>query len=146
MAKRLSWAARHGHEEIVKVLLEREDVNPNKADTECGRTPLSWAAESGHGGVVMMLLEREDISPHRAETEYGPTPLSWAAKRGHKRIIKMLLEMEDVNLEQGDIECGQTSSLRLLGLGPSVRWRHDSGLTILMPTSRTLMANPHSHR
>ena len=29
----LSWAAEYGHEGVVKILLEREDVNPDLADT-----------------------------------------------------------------------------------------------------------------
>ena len=44
----LSWAARSGHEGIVKLLLERKDVTPDTLDRRYGRTPLSWAA-----GVAM---------------------------------------------------------------------------------------------
>ena len=36
---------------VVKLLLEREDVNPDSLD-EVGRTPLSYAAGNGHEGVV----------------------------------------------------------------------------------------------
>jgi len=92
----LTWASRSGHEEVVKMLLEREDVNPNQADTEYGQTPLLWAAEGGHEGVVKMLLEREDVNPNQADTEYGQTPLSWAAENGHEGIVKLLLERNGV--------------------------------------------------
>jgi len=57
------------------MLLERNDVNPNIADTEYGRTPLWWATQNRHEGIVRMLLERNDISPDIADTEYGGTPL-----------------------------------------------------------------------
>ena len=36
----------NGHEEVVRILLERDDVDPNKPDV-CGRTPLLWAAANG---------------------------------------------------------------------------------------------------
>jgi len=72
----------------VKLLLGREDVNPDRPDNR-GRTPLSWAAGNGHGGVVKLLLGREDVNPDRPHI-YGQTPLSWAAENGHDRIVKLL--------------------------------------------------------
>ena len=86
----LAWASIKGNEEVVKMLLEREDVNPHPVDTESGRTPLSWAAENGHEGIVKMLLEQEGVNPDLADTEYGQTPLSWAAGNGHEGIVMML--------------------------------------------------------
>ena len=53
----LAWASGRGHEEVVKILLEREEVDPNQADTACGQTPLLRAVEEGHEGIVKMLLE-----------------------------------------------------------------------------------------
>jgi len=35
----LWWAAKNGHEEVVKMLLGRDDVDPNKQNTNL-RTPL----------------------------------------------------------------------------------------------------------
>ena len=58
----LTWAARNGHEEVVKILLGCEEVNPDKADY-FGETPLSQAARKGHEGVVKILLEREEVNP-----------------------------------------------------------------------------------
>ena len=104
----LTWAAERGHEELVKILLQREDVYPNQADTKDGRTPLWWAACQGHEGVVKMLLARVDVNPDQADTRYGQTPLSWAAEKGHRRIVKILLEREDVNPDQADSSSGRT--------------------------------------
>ena len=39
---------------VVKILLERDDVNPSKPDRR-GRTPLSWAIQGGHAGVIALL-------------------------------------------------------------------------------------------
>ena len=48
----LLWAARRGHEGVVKILLERGDANPDLADSRWNETPLEWAAQLGHEGVV----------------------------------------------------------------------------------------------
>ena len=104
----LTWASGRGHEEAVGMLLEREDVNPNQADTKYGRAPLSWAAKNGHGETVKIILEREDVNPNRADTRYGWTPLTWAAQKGHEGIVKMLLERGDINPNQADTNYGRT--------------------------------------
>jgi len=46
----------------VKLLLERNDINPNKTD-EYDHTSLWWAAEEGHEGIVKLLLGRDDANP-----------------------------------------------------------------------------------
>ena len=46
----LTWAAMKGNGEVVKILLNRGDVNPDQPDTRCDRTPLSWASGRGHEG------------------------------------------------------------------------------------------------
>jgi len=104
----LTWSSVKGHEEVVKLLLEREDVNPNLRDTEYGQTSLSWAAGNGHEGIVEMLLRREDVDPNRADILGGRTPLLWAAVKGNEGIVKMLLERKDVNPNQADTEYGRT--------------------------------------
>ena len=71
----LLCAAVHGDEGAVKLLLERQDINPNVTDTRCGGTPLIWAVEFGHEAVVKLLLQREDIDPNTADTKYGQTAL-----------------------------------------------------------------------
>ena len=44
----LGWAARGGHEEVVKLLLESQDVDPDILISEDDRqTPLWYVAENG---------------------------------------------------------------------------------------------------
>ena len=101
----LPWAARNGHEEVVKLLLGREDVNPDKPHNY-GRTPLSNAAWGGHDGVVKILLGREEVNPDKPDND-GRTPLSFAAEDGHEEVVKILLGREEVNPDKPDND-GQT--------------------------------------
>ena len=103
----LSWAAENGHEGIVKLLLEREGVNPDIPDTEYGQTPLLWAARNGHEETVKLLLERKNVNPN-SSSKLGQTPLLLAAMNGHERVVKLLLEREDVDPNTLDTEYGQT--------------------------------------
>jgi len=91
----LMWAATNGHKGVVKILLERDDVNPNKANWY-GETPLWAAAFNEHEGVARMLLKRHDVNPDEAN-EDGETPLWLAAFRGHEGLVKALLGRGDVN-------------------------------------------------
>ena len=104
----LSWAAKNGHEGIVKLLLERKDVNLNSPDTRDGPRLLLWAARNGHEGIVKLLLERKDVTPDTPDTLYGRTPLSLAAGNGHEGIVKLLLERKDVTPDTPDTRFGRT--------------------------------------
>jgi ankyrin repeat protein len=59
----LSWAAEKGHEDIVRLLLEKS-ADPNSTDRG-GRTALSWATEKGHGVIVKLLLENNANTENR---------------------------------------------------------------------------------
>ncbi|KAJ7584530.1 hypothetical protein C8J56DRAFT_829768, partial [Mycena floridula] len=50
----LAYAAQQGHSDIVKLLLQRDDVNPESCDVD-GCTPLSYAAEEGSLDIVKFL-------------------------------------------------------------------------------------------
>ena len=102
------WAARRGNSGVVGILLERNDVDPNTADTKYGRTPLLWAAVNGHEGVMKILLERNDVDPNIAGTKYGQTPLSWAAGNAEEAIVEMILERNDIDPNTADTKYGRT--------------------------------------
>ena len=74
---------------MVKILLQREEVNPEKPDDH-GRTPLWYAASCGHEGMVRMLLRREEVNPDSRDND-GKTPLLFAAWYGHEEVVKVLL-------------------------------------------------------
>ncbi|KAF5576103.1 ankyrin repeat [Fusarium pseudoanthophilum] len=92
----LSYAARHGHQEVVKLLVARDDVDPNSNDRLYRGTPISWAARNGHAAVVKVLLEKEGVLADHADTRKR-TPLSFAAENGHAEVVKLLLSRHDVD-------------------------------------------------
>jgi len=67
----LIWAARYGHEEVVRLLLRKKDIQPDQPDTNSGRTALSWAAENGHEGVVRLFLRPRFVNPARIGRWWG---------------------------------------------------------------------------
>ena len=83
------WAAEQGLEGLVKLLLERDDINPNTRDTRYRLTPLLWAAECGHEGVVKLLLEHGDLDPEIPGPR-GLTAIEVAAFLKHVGIVQML--------------------------------------------------------
>ena len=96
----LSWAAAWGHEVVVRLLVERDDVEADSKD-QYGRTPLSRAAESRHEGVVRLLVERDDVEAD-SKDQFSQTPLSWAATKGHEAVVRLLVERDDVEADSKD--------------------------------------------
>jgi len=96
----LSWATSNGHEGVVKILLGREEVNPDKPD-RLGQTPLSYAALAGHEGAVKIPPRREEVNSDWPDDD-GRTPLSCAASSGHEGVVRILLEREGVNANKPD--------------------------------------------
>ena len=128
----LIWAAAYGHEEVVRLLLRKQHIQPDQQDCYNGRTALSWAAGNGHEGVVRLFLGLQFVNPGsigrwwgkaarvmgllfggryvdpNSSSRYGRTPLSWAAENGHEGIVKLLLGRKDVDPDTPDTMYGQT--------------------------------------
>jgi len=85
-------AAGNGHEGVVRILLERNDVDPDSIGIDF-LTPLSQAAGNGHEGVVRILVERNDVNPDKAYHD-ARTPLWLAAENGPGGVVRILLERE----------------------------------------------------
>jgi len=122
----LIWAARYGHEEVVKLLLREKHIRPDQQDANSGRTAFSWAAGNGHEGVVRLFLGqsvhgwrgkarrearllfgRRYVDPDSL-SKSGATPLSWAAGNGCEGVVELLLGRKDVSPDTPDTRCGQT--------------------------------------
>lgn len=119
----LSLAAKEGHEEVVRLLLKREDVNADPKD-DCGRSPLSWAAQNGHESVVRLLVEQNDID-FNLKDEDGRTPLSLAAEEGHEGVVRLLLQLKDIKVDSRDTR-GLTPLFR------AVKEGHEAAVRLLL--------------
>uniref|UniRef100_A0A8C4J4B4 Ankyrin 1 n=1 Tax=Dromaius novaehollandiae TaxID=8790 RepID=A0A8C4J4B4_DRONO len=85
----LHMAARAGHTDVAKYLLQNKDgANPNLATTK-GFTPLHVAAKYGKVDVAELLLAR-DAHPNAAGKN-GLTPLHVAVHHNNLEIVKLLL-------------------------------------------------------
>ena len=94
----LAWAARNGHDAMVKMLLGREAIDPDKPDYS-GRTPLSRAAGKGHEGVVQILRDNRGSNPGRPNNYSLTRP---AASEGHESVVEIPSEREAVLLEPNE--------------------------------------------
>ena len=101
----LSRAAEGGHEAVVQLLVERDDVEADSKDNY-DQTPLWWAACNGHEAVVRLLVERDDVEADSKDDD-GQTPLSRAAVGGHEAVVRLLVERDDVEADSKDND-GQT--------------------------------------
>ncbi|KAK8851947.1 ankyrin repeat protein [Apiospora arundinis] len=92
----LSYAAKNGHEAVVRLLLEHKAEVDWKATGKYheGRTPLFFAASNGHEAVVRVLLQHGSEVNSKTTGKYnaGRTPLSFAAWYGHDAVVQLLLD------------------------------------------------------
>ncbi len=136
----LCRAAKSGHQEIVKILLEH-NANLEQAGND-GRTPLSLASKPG---VIRLLLE-SGADPESRDI-LGRTPLSYAIMSPHSLLSIDLLLDKCAALESKD-NCGRTalshaakegSGLEvikvLLDRGADIESRDNSGQTPLFYTA-----------
>ena len=116
----LIWATICGQEGVVKLLLERRTISPDKPDGYFRRAALSWAAKNGHEAIVGLLLRwatakpdgtdgwwgrtprvvnivrgRRYVNPNKPD-KYGQTAILLAAEEGHEGVVKLLLGRKDV--------------------------------------------------
>ncbi|KAL2841364.1 ankyrin [Aspergillus pseudodeflectus] len=87
----------HGHEAVVRLLLDRQDVKADSKDND-GLTPISFAAGGGHEAVVRLLLDRQDVDAD-SKDNLGRTPLLYAAWRGHEAVVRLLLDQRNVEAD-----------------------------------------------
>ena len=103
----LMEAATEGHQGIIRLLLEREDVDVNVrspfSDRASGYTALTWAAKHGHGKIVRMLLGRKEVEVNVATPIADRTPLMEAIYYGHMEVAELLLRHPAVDVNHEDM-------------------------------------------
>lgn len=115
----LSWAAEEGHEGVVRVLLERDDIDINSKKDIYGQTLIWWVAYKGHVEVVRVLLAQNGIDVNSRDF-LDRTPLSVAAAEGHATVVKLLLTRDDVDVNSGNKFYGGTLLSQVAEMGHQV--------------------------
>ena len=103
-------AAARGNEKIVKMLLEREDIDVNIELRQSGLTVLYAAIlygkrrDPGHGytSTVKQLLQRPEILVNTRNEVGGNTPLMAAIKRRQANVVEELLRHPDIDVNIQD--------------------------------------------
>ena len=90
----LHLAARHGHAEVVKVLLENE-ANVTARDKN-GLTPLHTASEYSRAPVVNLLLDAH--ADCNATNNDGDTALILACRNGSHMVVRRLLSNQECQI------------------------------------------------
>ncbi|KAI7728712.1 hypothetical protein M8C21_019083 [Ambrosia artemisiifolia] len=102
----LHIAAREGHREIVKILLDH-DPGLSKTVGQWNSTPLTTAAARGHSSVVNELLSQDSTLVDITRSN-GKNALHLAARQGHVDIVNALLK-KDPQLARRTDKKGQTA-------------------------------------
>lgn len=118
----LVLAVRHGHWDIINIILDDSNVDPNLSDDD-GRSPLSIASQLGYSSVVEKLLSTGETDLNLPAFD-GWSPLMYASRGNHTEIIKLLLADKKIhaNFTSPDgqtalklaVEMGFTDVVRLL--------------------------------
>lgn len=100
---RAATATGHNHEDIIRLLLSTDNINPNIQSTEHGVTALMSAVVACSPEIVKLLLQLPTINVN-IQAKSKRTALIWAINRGHLRetgcseVVKLLLAMPDINI------------------------------------------------
>ena len=86
-------AAKNGHIEIVRLLLER-GAKPNETGSFSNNPPIIFACRNGYTEIVQLLLEK-GADPESTDTNNIPL-ICIASHHGHLDVVKMLIEMKGV--------------------------------------------------
>ena len=102
-ATALYLASKLGHEDVVQVLLAKENLDINHVEKKYGETALYIGSEHGHSQVVQLLLQHVDIDVNHVAQD-GWTALMIAAQNGHKEIVSLLCWREDLDTKIVDTD------------------------------------------
>ena len=144
------YACRHGHLEIVKILID-SGANLNLRGNELARegyTALIYSAYNGHQKIVEALVEAgADVN---IQNTYEQTALIISSEQGHLETVKVLIEAgADVNLQgqaEWTIEKGWTALIHASRVGhlEVVKSLIDAGADLRLKTAGGWTALKHA--
>ncbi|CAH0028230.1 unnamed protein product [Clonostachys rhizophaga] len=86
----LGWAARRGWTDIVRLLLQRDDINPHLGNRE-GESPLNSAAKEDHEDIARLLLDSMTDEPPSLGLRAHYCPWRVALVSGATRVVRLIL-------------------------------------------------------
>jgi ankyrin repeat protein len=98
----LSEAAASGKSEVVKLLLDQENIHTSLRD-RAGRTALHWAVIDGSVATISCLIDSGKVPADPTDT-LGRTPLLYAAASGRLDAILFFLSRKDVDVQSIDYD------------------------------------------
>mmetsp|Transcript_19499 Transcript_19499/g.32463 ORF Transcript_19499/g.32463 Transcript_19499/m.32463 type:complete len:1284 (-) Transcript_19499:297-4148(-) len=106
----LLFAAREGHQAVVKMLLEKSKGDLKDVANADGCTPVMVAAQQGHADVVRLLVSAGAKLNFQESNTYK-TALIFAAENKHRDVVSDLCKAHknlkmDIGLETSDYEGG----------------------------------------
>lgn len=137
----LREAAKNGHADCVRFLLNAGVSQQDLKSNDYTRTPINLAAENGHADVVRVLVEyganvNDDVNRH------GETPLYCAAHKGNLETVICLVELgADINLgmtkhqdnwsplTRAAFDGHKEVAIFLVEQGADYQWKDKDGLT-----------------
>ncbi|KAN0074193.1 Ankyrin repeat-containing domain protein [Elaphomyces granulatus] len=93
----LMCACEIGDLDIVKLFLDREDIDVNRQDYISGETALDLAIIFGKLEAIKLLLDRDDLDLNNSNNRYRWTPLHWACFYRNLPAVDLLLKRKDVD-------------------------------------------------
>ncbi|MEZ0385507.1 MAG: ankyrin repeat domain-containing protein, partial [Verrucomicrobium sp.] len=93
----LFMAAMNGHEDVVKLLLEKAEVDINQVNVS-DSTPCDIAALNGHMGIFKLLLYRQETDVNRQDPINERTLLYRASSAGLHNVVEELLKHPDISV------------------------------------------------
>ena len=94
-------AAREGHVDVARLLLDRGRADANWRARDNGATPLCSAVKKRHVDVARLLLERGRADANLTFGD-GVSPLNLAAENGHVDMLQLLLDRGRADATQAD--------------------------------------------
>ncbi|KAL2803164.1 ankyrin repeat-containing domain protein [Aspergillus granulosus] len=96
----LAIAAKHGHEMVIRILLESGKVFPQNVSNNHALDPLWLAVDRGHAECVRALAP---LGAHTLPTNVmGQTPFGIAAAQGRHEIVRIIAGFEGIDLNARD--------------------------------------------